>query len=499
VIISTCLTGIYFITFIGVALYAFNALIMSALFLRHRRRPAEPPPLEDWPSVTVQLPIFNERLVIERLIDAAAALDYPRDRLSIQVLDDSTDETAVLARACVARYQARGVNITYLWRADRTGCKAGALAHGLAVAPGEFLAIFDADFVPPRDFLRQVLPHFADPRVGMVQARWGHLNAECDPLTRAQAIALDGHFIVEQTARSRSGLLLNFNGSAGVWRRECIVAAGGWQADTIAEDFDLSYRAQLAGWRLHYLPEVVAPAEIPPLLTAFKRQQFRWAKGSIQCLRKLGDRLLRTAFSPWRKVQGLLHLSAYLIHPLMLAMVLMGLPVILMRDPGTLPLSALGLAGLAPPILFALSQWAIYPDWKRRLAYFPFLVLLGGGVALNNTWAVFEALTGRNARLFLRTPKFRAEGRHTGRVGHARDYNLPVDWTTWGEAALAIYCLIETAIAITHAPGLAPFLATYGIGYAYTAGLGLWQSWGKAPPSTHRHQIAVPEHGANRG
>ncbi len=498
-IISTFLTGIYFMTFIGVALYGFNALIMAALFLRYRRWPAEPPPLEDWPSVTVQLPIFNERLVVERLIDAAAALDYPRDRLSIQVLDDSTDETAVLARACVARYQARGVNITHLWRADRTGCKAGALAHGLAVAPGEFLAIFDADFVPPRDFLRRVLPHFADPCVGMVQARWGHLNAECDALTRAQAIALDGHFIVEQTARSRSGLLLNFNGSAGVWRRECIVAAGGWQADTIAEDFDLSYRAQLAGWRLHYLPEVVAPAEIPPLLTAFKRQQFRWAKGSIQCLRKLGGRLLRAPFAPWRKVQGLLHLSAYLIHPLMLAMVLMGLPVILMRDPGTLPLSALGLAGLAPPILFALSQWAIYPDWKRRLAYFPFLVLLGGGVALNNTWAVFEALTGRNARLFLRTPKFRAEGRHTGRVSHARDYNLPVDWTTWGEAALAIYCLVETAIAITHAPGLAPFLATYGIGYAYTAGLGLWQSWGKAPPSTHRHQIAVPEHGANRG
>jgi cellulose synthase/poly-beta-1,6-N-acetylglucosamine synthase-like glycosyltransferase len=478
---STILTGIYFVTFIGVALYGLNALIMSALFLRHRQRSAEPPAATDWPAVTVQLPIFNERLVVERLIDAAAMLDYPRDRLSIQVLDDSTDETTILARACVARWQARGIDITYHWRADRAGCKAGALAQGMTVAPGQFLAIFDADFVPFPDFLRRIMPHFDNPRVGMVQARWGHLNAECDTLTRAQAIALDGHFIVEQTARSRSGLLLNFNGSAGVWRRECIASAGGWQADTIAEDFDLSYRAQLTGWQLSYLPEVVAPAEVPPLLTAFKRQQFRWAKGSIQCLRKHGARLLRSRFSPWRKAQGLMHLSGYLVHPLMLAMVLLGLPVILIRDPGNFSLSALGLAGLAPPILFALSQWAVYPDWKRRFAYFPFLVFLGAGVALNNSWAVFEALTGRNARQFLRTPKFRSEGRHAGRLNHAQDYRLPVDWTTWGEAFLALYCLVEAAIATSHAPGLAPFLAIYGIGYAYTAILGLRQSGWKSP------------------
>lgn len=475
-IISPFLASIYFLIVAGLALYGFNALLLSGLFLWHRRRTPEAPALENWPAVTVQLPVFNERFVVERLIDTVALLDYPRHRLSIQVLDDSTDETAALAQARVAYHQARGVNVVYLRREERTGFKAGALAYGLAVAPGDFIAVFDADFCPPCDFLRRVMPHFADPRVGMVQARWGHLNAEYSPLTRAQALALDGHFIVEQTARSRAGLLLNFNGSAGVWRRECILAAGGWQADTVAEDLDLSYRAQLVGWQLRYLPGVVAPAEVPPLLMAFKRQQFRWAKGSIQCLRKLGGRLLRSSLSPWRKVQGLLHLSGYLIHPLLLALALVGLPVILACDPGTLPLRALGLAGFAPPVVFALSQWAVYPDWWRRFVYFPFLVLLGAGVALNNTWAVFEALARRNPTLFLRTPKFRAEGHHAGRAGQAGSYSLPVDWTTWGELALALYCLIEAIVAVSRAPGLAPFLATYALGYAYTAGLGLWQS-----------------------
>jgi cellulose synthase/poly-beta-1,6-N-acetylglucosamine synthase-like glycosyltransferase len=484
--ITAFLTGIYLVTVAGLALYGFNTLLLSGLFLRHRRQASKAPPPKEWPSVTVQLPIFNERLVVERLIDAVASLDYPRDRLSIQVLDDSTDETTVLAQARVAYHQSRGVNIVHVQRKDRTGFKAGALAHGLAVAPGDFIAVFDADFSPPRDYLQRVMPHFADPGVGMVQARWGHLNAEYSPLTRAQALMLDGHFVVEQTARSRAGLLLNFNGSAGVWRRDCIEDAGGWQPDTVAEDLDLSYRAQIAGWKLHYLPQVVAPAEVPPMLMAFKRQQFRWAKGSIQCLRKLGGRLLRSSLLPWHKFQGLLHLGGYLIHPLMLALVLVGLPVILVRDPGTLPLSALGLAGFAPPVVFALSQWAIYPDWRRRFAYFPFLVLLGAGVALNNTWAVFEALVKRNPTLFLRTPKFQAEGRFAGRVGQAGDYYLPVDWTTWGELALAFYCLLETVVAISRAPGLAPFLATYAIGYAYMAGLSLWQSWGTFRPKA-RH------------
>ncbi len=476
-VVINLLISLYFVCLIGVAIYGMNALIMSSLFLKHRRRRPQAPAMRTWPKVTVQLPIFNERFVVERLIDAVAALDYPRDRLSIQVLDDSTDETAALARACVARHQLRGINITYVRRPDRRGFKAGALAYGLDQAPGEFIAIFDADFVPSPDFLRQVMPHFSNPKIGAIQVRWGHLNAEYDALTRAQALALDGHFVVEQTARSRSNLLFNFNGSGGVWRRACIVDAGGWQADTIAEDLDLSYRAQLAGWRLEYLRDVVAPAEIPPLLTAFKRQQFRWAKGSIQCLRKVAGRLCCAPLSPWRKLQAFLHLSAYVIHPLLLGMILIGLPVILWRDPGSFPLSALGMAGFAPPVLFALSQWAIYPNWKRRFAYFPFLVFLGGGITLNNAWAVFEAIFARNTTLFLRTPKFRVEERWANRLTRKSDYNLPVDWTTWGELALCLYCLLEALVAFNHAPGLVPFLLTYALGYAYTVSLGLRQSW----------------------
>lgn len=482
-IISALLVMLYLLVLLGLALYGFNALIMSGLFLWHwpRLKKTTPPPAPaEWPSVTVQLPIFNERLVIERLIDAVAGLDYPRDRLFIQVLDDSTDETRALARVRVASHAAQGVNISYIQRPDRVGFKAGALAFGLTCTASDFIAIFDADFVPPPDFLRQVMPHFADPHVGMVQTRWGHLNAEATPFTRAQAIALDGHFIIEQTARSQSGLLLNFNGSGGVWRRAAIDSAGGWQADTICEDFDLSYRAQLAGWKLSYVPDVVAPAEIPPTLTAYKRQQFRWAKGSIQCLGKLGGRLLAARLSIWHKVQALLHMGGYLVHPLMLAMILLGLPVILTQNVGALPLGALGVAGFAPPMLFALSQWAIYPDWKHRFAYFPFLVLLSAGVALSNSWAVFEAVTGRHPHTFLRTPKFRAEGHQSGLIQYT-GYKLPVDWTTWGELIIGLYCLVEALVSASRVPGLTIFLVVYAIGYIYTASLGLWQSWDRPP------------------
>jgi len=455
------------------ALYGFNTLIYSILFLKHRHILNAPPapPMTDFPTVTIQLPMYNERLVVERLIDSVAAIDYPADKLSIQILDDSSDETITLARARVSHHRARGINIEYIRRPQRNGFKAGALAYGLQSAKGEFIAMFDADFTPPRDFLLKIMPQFVNPKVGMVQARWGHLNAEHNPFTRAQALMLDGHFVVEQTVRSQSGLLMNFNGSGGVWRRTCIDDAGGWHDDTIAEDLDLSYRAQLAGWKMAYLPNLVAPAEIPPLLTAFKRQQFRWAKGSMQSLRKFAVKILRASFSPWQKIQALFHLSGYIVHPLMLLMIILGLPVILLRDPGTLPLSALGVAGFAPPILFALSQWGSYKNWAQRIAYFPFLIMFGAGITLNNSWAVFEGLTGRNAKEFLRTPKFSVGG-----LRNARDYILPIDWTTCGELLLAIYCWIEAYVAIVHAPGLLPFLVMYALGFSVTAGVGLWQS-----------------------
>ncbi len=460
---------------LGLALYGFNALLYSFLFvwLRFRQLPAGSEPSEnfdgDWPAVTVQLPIYNERFVVERLIESVAALDYPADRLTIQILDDSTDDTAALARARAAVYKARGLNIEYVRRPQRTGYKAGALAYGLTQTQSPFVAIFDADFVPPPDFLRRVMPHFTDARVGMVQSRWGHLNAEHSLLTRAQALMLDGHFGIEQTVRSELGLLWNFNGSAGVWRAACIADSGGWGADTIAEDLDLSYRAQLRGWQMRYLPELAASAEIPTLLVAFKRQQFRWAKGSIQCVRKLGWRLLTAQLSVVRKAQGLLHISAYLVHPLMLLLMLLSLPVMISGEISKLQLGAIGLAGFGAPVMFALSQFALYRDWHKRLQYLPILILVAAGIAVNNTWAVVEALTGRNPTEFLRTPK-------VGAGLAPANYTLPVDWTTWAEIFFMIYSLITTVVALERAPGLAPFMAIYAMGFGYTAYLGFKQS-----------------------
>ncbi len=453
------------------ALYGFNMLVLTLLFLRSRQLRSVLRPPSDWPRVTVQLPLFNERLVVERLIDAVARLEYPPQRLSIQVLDDSTDETTLLARRRVALYRARGVDIICLHREHRTGNKAGALAAGLRRAAGEFIAVFDADFVPPPDFLKRTMPHFSTSRVGVVQARWGHLNATQSVLTRAQALALDGHMVVEQVARSANGLLFSFNGSAGVWRRECIESSGGWQADTLAEDLDLSYRAQLRGWEFHYLPNVVAPAEVPLGVLAFKRQQFRWVKGSVQCLLKHAACVVRAEFSLWKRVQGLLHLGGYLMHPMMLCLLLASMPVVLLGEAGNVMPGLLGLAGLGPPVLYAVAQINAYPRGIKRALWFPALMLLGVGIALNNTRAVLEALSGHRPTEFLRTPKTDA-----GRGPDGRAYALSTDWSTWVEFVLAGYALAATALALQRLPGLAPFLLLFALGFLIVAVMSLLES-----------------------
>jgi cellulose synthase/poly-beta-1,6-N-acetylglucosamine synthase-like glycosyltransferase len=356
----TFLAFIHALVVLWLAIYGLNSLILAFLYLRHRRA-VVPAPSADWsvlPPVTVQVPVYNELHVVERAIDGVAALDYPRDRLQIQILDDSTDETTRLARARTALHRERGVDITVLRRPDRGGFKAGALAWGLSQARGEYVAIFDADFCPHPDFLLRTIPHFlARPRLGMVQTRWSYLNADYSPLTRAQALALDGHFVVEQAGRHRSGLLVSFNGAAGVWRRRCIEEAGGWQADTLCEDLDLSYRAQLAGWECLYLPAVDAPAEVPPQIAAFKRQQSRWAQGSVQALRKLAGSILRSRRLRWgQKGMALVHLSSYLAHPLMVVFLLASLPTLLMPDSALLPLGSLGLMCLGPLLVYVVSQ-----------------------------------------------------------------------------------------------------------------------------------------------
>lgn len=456
------------------AIYGANAFVMLALYVRHRRRPtlsAAVPTEDGLPIVTVQLPVFNELYVVERLIDAVARLEYPRHRLHIQVLDDSTDETTALAEARAAHWQARGVDIRVIHRAVRKDYKAGALREGLKTARGELVAIFDADFVPRPDFLRRTVPHFRGrPRLGFLQTRWAHLNGDYSPLTRAQTLALDGHFVVEQTARQRAGLFMNFNGTAGLWRRACIADAGGWQGDTLSEDLDLSYRAQLRGWECLYLPDVTAPAEVPPQVNAFKQQQFRWAKGSVQCLRKLWRPLL-TAQQPWfKRMQGLIHISSYLAHPLMVLLLLLTLPTLLSARQVHLPLTLLTPVSLGPPLLYASAQAALYRDWPRRIAYLPLLALLGTGIALNNTWAIVEALLGRQTA-FRRTPKFHVAARGEGWAGNP--YALGLEPQIVGEVLLGLYALATVAVAMVKGHFFAvPFLLLYAGGFGYMAALG---------------------------
>lgn len=472
---------IYIATALLLAVYAFNAWVLTALFLKNRRTT---PPLErgeqreNLSSVTVQLPIFNELLVVERLIEAVARLDYPARLLQIQVLDDSTDETTEIALAKVVEYRQRGLDIELLHRNDRTGFKAGALKYGLETATGEFIAIFDADFVPEPDFLQQTVPYLvANPQLGFVQTRWGHLNRDYSYLTATQALAMDGHFVVEQTGRNRSGLMMGFNGTAGVWRRACIEAAGGWQGDTIAEDLDLSYRAQLAGWHCLFLPDVVAPAEIPPQLAAFKRQQFRWAKGSIQCLKKLGWQVWRAPL-PWSvKLEALIHLSNYLAHPLMVILAIITPILMLTGGPAHIhfPLIYLSLLSLGPPLMYAVAQVTLYPNtWRRHYKVMPLLIFLGSGIALSNTKAVLEAWLGVG-NMFRRTPKFNVTT--SGDRWHHSAYRLPVDGLVLGELGLSFYSLLSAGIAMASGNQFAvPFILLYVFGFGYVSLQGLWEA-----------------------
>ena len=461
---------VYAIAAVWLAVYTLNSFVLTFLCWRNQREDPTAPALDDYPHVTVQLPIFNEAHVVERLVDAAARIRYPIDRLQIQVLDDSIDETTILARKRVAHHHARGLDIELIHRHHRTDFKAGALREGLKRASGEFIALFDADFLPPEDFLLRTIPYFLTrPDLGFVQTRWGHINEGYSSLTRAQGIALDGHFAVEQPARFGSGLYLNFNGSAGVWRKECIVDAGGWQGDTLCEDMDLSYRAQLAGWEPLYLRDLVCRAEIPPQIHAFKNQQARWAGGSISCALKLWSAIIEGPGSAFRRIQALIHLTSYLVHPLMLLVLALSIPLLHARQPVALPLTYLSLASLGPPTMYLWAQRSLYPDWISRMRDFPLLVLLGMGLSLSNTRAIYRAVT-RRSDSFRRTPKFSLEGRLDDWRGSR--YALASDWLAVGEALAGLYALLGIAIALYHGNLFAiPFLTLYVVGFGYVSSL----------------------------
>jgi cellulose synthase/poly-beta-1,6-N-acetylglucosamine synthase-like glycosyltransferase len=427
-----------------------------------------------YPRVTVQLPVYNERYVIQRLVEATTRLQYPREALEIHILDDSTDATTAIATRLVERYRQQGFHIALRHRHQRHGYKAGALAEGLADATGEFIAIFDADFVPEPDFLLRTLPFLQDPTVAMVQTRWGHINRDYSMLTRAQSLILDSHFGVEQPARCWAGLCLSFNGSGGLWRRQAIDDAGGWQADTLTEDFDLSYRAQLRGWRLKFVPHVVCPAELPIQMWGVKSQQQRWAKGAMQTAKKLLARVLRANLPLFTKCQAVYHLTNWLVHPLMLC-TLLASPAPLQAEMSTsLPQYGLTTLGLVLALggsasLSIYAQYSLYKDWLQRLWSFPFLLVFGTGMALNSTKAILEGLCNVRSP-FVRTPKFRIE--HAADTWLGKRYRSAFPWGSLGEILLAVYSGYRFYLAsqqgMLHLPW---FLLVYTVGFATVAGL----------------------------
>ena len=422
-----------------------------------------------WPRVTIQLPIYNERYVVERLISSVCRMDYPRHLLEIQVLDDSTDDTAGIAKNAVERMRARGFDIVYLSRNSRTGFKAGALKRGLKTAKGELIAIFDADFLPDTAFLRETVPYFIHPEIGMLQTRWGHLNFDYSMLTRAQSIGIDGHFSVEQASRARGGLFMNFNGTAGIWRKAAIEDAGGWQADTLTEDLDLSYRAQLKGWKLMFVPDVVCPAEVPVTINAFKSQQHRWAKGSIQTAKKNLGKLFKSDVSWLVKIQAFLHLTHYMVHPMMLLVVLTSIPMLYTQwffNNLAFPVmifTLLCLATFGPSSMYLFSQRILYKDWISRIKYLPFLMCIGTGIAVNNTKAVLEALFDIQSG-FIRTPKYGIQ--HKQDRWRGKHYSIPLNSVSILEFFLGLYSLAGLILFIFFSKYLvSPFLLIYTAGF----------------------------------
>jgi cellulose synthase/poly-beta-1,6-N-acetylglucosamine synthase-like glycosyltransferase len=470
----------YFLILGVLSAYGAHRWYLLYLYFKHRDR-ARPPVarFDELPVLTVQLPIFNEMYVVERLIDAVCAFDYPRERIEIQVLDDSTDETTSVARRKVEGKRKEGFDIVCLHRTDRTGFKAGALEAGLARARGDLVAVFDADFVPRPDFARRLVDHFTDPSVGMVQARWGHLNRDHSALTRVQSIFLDGHFVIEHTARNRSGRFFNFNGTAGIWRRSCIADAGGWQHDTLTEDLDLSYRAQMRGWRFVFLPDEVAPAELPVEMGAFKSQQHRWAKGSIQTARKLLPRILRSSL-PFRvKTETVFHLTANLGYVLMVLLALLMGPAVWLRQgfsPGLIvavDLPLLVFSTVAVAAFYLVAEREAYGRLHRGGRWLPFLMAIGIGLSINNSRAVLEALRGHQSE-FRRTPKYNLG--HGESLG-SRRYRITVNRDTWIESAFAVYfTLAVAAAALSGLWAAVPFLMLFQIGFVYTAGSTLLQA-----------------------
>jgi cellulose synthase/poly-beta-1,6-N-acetylglucosamine synthase-like glycosyltransferase len=477
----------YFIVLIILASYGFHRYQLVWMYYRNKKNKVTAPKsrFQELPRITIQLPIFNEQFVIDRLVDSICKMEYPLDKLDIQVLDDSTDETVEVARAVVDRYAEMGYPIVYIHRTNREGYKAGALANGLKTAKGEFVCIFDADFTPHSDWLMKVIHHFADPRIGMVQTRWTHLNRTYSFLTEVEAILLDGHFILEHGGRSRANVFFNFNGTAGMWRLKAIEDAGGWEHDTLTEDTDLSYRSQLAGWKFLYLQDVECPAELPIEMTAFKTQQARWAKGLIQCAIKDLPKVLKSKVNRREKIEAWYHLTANMSYPLMIILSVLLLPAMVIRFYQgwfqmlyiDLPLFMASTFSISS--FYLVSQKELFPGrWYRTFLFLPALMALGIGLTITNTKAVLEALVGKQTA-FARTPKYRVQTKGDASAASksaAKKYRKRLGIIPWIELGVGTYFALTVWYAIVNENYITvPFLILFVFGYWYTGLMSLLQ------------------------
>ncbi|MCX7784755.1 MAG: glycosyltransferase family 2 protein [candidate division WOR-3 bacterium] len=492
---QTVILTIYFILIICLAFYSTHAYLMLYYYFKGRkdnnRRRKFKYKNRDLPYVTIQLPMYNEKYVAERLINSACAVDYPKERLEIQILDDSTDETTFIVKRLVEKYQNLGFNIVLLHRNIRKGYKAGALDDGLKKAKGEFIAIFDADFIIPRNFLKKTLPYFSNEKICAVQTRWGHINKNYSVLTLGQAIALDGHFYIEQNIRSQKNFFLNFNGTCGIWRKSAIIDAGGWQDDTLTEDLDLSYRAQLKGWKIEFLLDVVCPGEVPVDFNGFRKQQFRWTKGAFETARKLLPTVIKSKFAPLKKLEAFIHLTNNMVFPILLALTLLSLPVLIIKVESGHSLSwyfrilsIFTIAVFPYPLIYGISQRNLNHRrtrkkrfrWQKIFEKFVPIFLIGGFVSLSlsNTWAIIKALR-RKPTEFSRTPKFRITSKKDTFSG--KKYQEKISPIVFLELIITLYLLVTTTYAFIEGQfTLAPFLLLYTLGFGYLSVASIYQS-----------------------
>lgn len=497
-LIAIILFILYIIDVLFLFLYGTHLYVMLYLYKKNKdkclsyieKKPIDlaSTPIEKIPEVAIQLPIYNEFYVVDRLLESMTLIKWPKEKLYIQVLDDSTDETTQKIERKVKLLKEQGYNIEHIHRNHREGHKAGALKEGLNKIKAEFIAIFDSDFIPNPDILIKTIPYFDDPKIGMIQTRWGHINRNYSVLTYAQSFGIDGHFVIEQVARNGAGLWMNFNGTAGIWRKKCILEAGNWESDTLTEDFDLSYRAELAGWKFKYFMDIENPAELPSTMQSFKSQQFRWCKGSIQTAIKLIPRIIQAKIPLKIKLEAIIHLSNYSVHPLMILNILLTLPLVLIEKWSSFKYKdfttefiffvafILSLSTFAPSVFYLYSQKELNRKWYKHILAMPILMIIGTGIAVSNTKAFLEALLRKNS-IFQRTPKYRIESKKDILFKRQR-YIQKIDPLIVLEFLFFIYCVITAYYAYLYNKYLIiPFMIIYAIGFFYVIYLSIIQNF----------------------